>query len=43
MQGSYTCINLKLFESFHSAFMYFLGFEMKNLLDLCLKYKIVVL
>lgn len=38
MQGSYACINQKLFASFHSAFMYFLDFlEMKNLLDLCVE------
>lgn len=35
MQDSYACINLILFESFHGAFMYFLNFEMGNLLDLC--------
>lgn len=37
MQDSYACINLKLFQSFHSAFMYFLDFEMENLLDLCVE------
>lgn len=30
MQGSRACIHLNLFESFHSAFMYFLDFEMKK-------------